>query len=58
MSIDYDGLEKFLINHSNIDVKFMKDFFFIQKNDEYKTHNPFIIDLATLCKWMNVQKRI
>ena len=57
MNIDYDGLKKFLIKHSNIDVEFMKDFFFIQKNDEYKNHKPFIIDLDTLCKWINIQKR-
>lgn len=30
MSIDYEGLKKFLIEYSNIDVEFIKDFFFIQ----------------------------
>ena len=57
MNIDYDGLENFLTKNSNIDVEFIKDFFFIQKNNEYKNHKPFVIDLATLCKWMNIQKR-
>lgn len=57
MSIDYNGLEKFLIKYSSADVKFIKDFFFIQKNNEYQKYKPFVIDLDTLCKWINIQKR-
>jgi len=49
---DLDGLENFLINNSNINKKFIIDFFGFQKKKIYEEYKPFKIDLEDVSYWL------
>ena len=49
-------LEAFLISNSNINKKFIKDFFGFQKTDKYKDYKPFTIDLDDVAYWLDSLK--
>ena len=51
-----EGLEIFLLENSNINKKFIIDFFGIQKKKLYKDHEPFIIDLDDVVYWLDAVK--
>ncbi len=53
---DYEDMKRFVLNHSNIEEKFIDDFFSIQQDDKYKDYNPFLIDLDVFAVWINVRK--
>ena len=52
----YEGLERFLINRSKINKKFILDFFGFQKKIKYKDFAPFIIDLDDVAFWLESRK--
>ena len=54
--MDLQGLENFLIKESNIDTKFIKDFFGFQKKMLYKSYEPFTIDLDDIAFWLDAVK--
>lgn len=49
-------LENFLINNSNINKKFIIDFFGFQKKKLYEEYKPFIIDLSDIAYWLDTRK--
>lgn len=51
-----DKLEKFLIEKSNINKKFIIDFFGFQKKNIYLKYKPFVIDLDDVAYWLNAVK--
>lgn len=54
--MDLQGLENFLIKESEIDKKFIKDFFGFQKKILYKSFEPFTIDLDDVAFWLDAIK--
>lgn len=54
--MDLQGLENFLIRESNIDKKFIIDFFGFQKKILYKSYVPFTIDLDDIAYWLEAVK--
>jgi len=54
--MDLQGLENFLIKESNIDKKFIIDFFGFQKKILYKSYDPFTIDLDDIAYWLEAVK--
>lgn len=54
--MDLTNLENFLISHSKINKKFIKDFFGFQKRNKLKEYDPFIIDLEDVCFWLEGRK--
>ena len=54
--MDLQGLENFLIKESNIDKKFIIDFFGFQKKILYKSYEPFTIDLDDIAFWLEAVK--
>ena len=52
------SLEKFLIDHTKINKKFIRDFFSIQNKEKYKKHHPFIINLDIVSKWLKSRKDV
>jgi len=54
--MDLQGLENFLIKESNIDTKFIKDFFGFQKKLLYKSYEPFTINLDDIAFWLDAVK--
>ena len=54
--MDLQGLENFLIKESNIDKKFIIDFFGFQKKILYKSYEPFTIDLDDIAYWLEAVK--
>ena len=51
-----EKLEKFLIEKSNINKKFIIDFFGFQKKHIYLKYKPFVIDLDDVAYWLNAVK--
>ena len=49
-------LEEFLIENTNINKKFIRDFFGLQNEEKYKSHKPFVIDLEIVSKWLKARK--
>jgi hypothetical protein len=49
-------LEMFLIKNSNINKKFIIDFFGFQKKNSYIKYKPFIIDLDDVAYWLGAVK--
>ena len=54
--MDLQGLENFLIKESNIDNKFIIDFFGFQKKILYKSYDLFTIDLDDIAYWLEAVK--
>ena len=54
--MDLTKLEKFLISHSKINKKFIKDFFGFQKKSKLKEYEPFIIDIEDVVFWLEARK--
>lgn len=54
--MDLQGLENFLIKESNIDKKFISDFFGFQKKMLYKSFEPFTINLDDIAYWLEAIK--
>ena len=55
--MDFDKLENFLINNSNINKDFIKDFFGVQKTKKNIKHKPFVIDLEDVAFWLETTKK-
>ena len=51
-------LEEFLIKNTNINKEFIRDFFSIQKDEQYNKYKPFIIDLDIITYWLNSRKDV
>jgi len=51
-------LEEFLISHTKINKKFIRDFFSIQNKEKYKKHHPFIINLDIVSRWLKSRKDV
>jgi len=54
--MNLSNLENFLLSHSSINSKFIKDFFGFQKRSELKEYEPFIIDLEDVVFWLEARK--
>ena len=50
-------LEEFLIQKTNINKKFITDFFGIQKDELYKEYKPFIINIEVVAYWLDANKK-
>lgn len=53
---DLEGLQNFLLKHSNINKKFILDFFGFQKKKVYNEYEPFTIDLDDIAYWLDARK--
>ena len=49
-------LENFLIENSDINKKFITDFFGFQKKTLYSKYDPFVIDLEDIAFWLESRK--
>lgn len=54
--MDEKGLRDFLLTHSNIDKKFILDFFDIRTNYNVNAQKPFIINLEIVSLWLGTKK--
>jgi len=54
--MDEKGLRDFLLTHSNIDKKFILDFFNIRTNYNTNAQKPFIINLEIVSLWLDTKK--
>jgi phage anti-repressor protein len=51
-------LEEFLIENTNINKEFIRDFFGIQKDEKYNEYKPFTIDLDIVTYWLKSTKGV
>lgn len=54
--MDLEKLENFLIEKSNINKDFIKDFFGFQKINEFNKYKPFTISLDDIAFWLEMRK--
>lgn len=55
--MDLDKLEEFLINNSDINKEFIRDFFGVQKTKKYIKDKPFTINLEDVAHWLETTKK-
>ena len=54
--MDLEKLENFIIEKSNINKDFIKDFFGFQKINEFNKYKPFTISLDDIAFWLEMRK--
>ena len=54
--MELEKLENFLIENSDVNKKFIKDFFGFQKINEFINYKPFTISLDDIAFWLEIEK--
>ena len=54
--MELEKLENFLIENSDVNKEFIKDFFGFQKINEFINYKPFTISLDDIAFWLEIEK--